>query len=863
MSRSLSSTSRMREIEKNTASKLLRDKITLAGSGLAADALPVYTSAQLAAMSTNDLIDAVTSTDYEGIRALWTFDSNVATVISESNVDVFVARMVTESADLSWNASSIYQILVYLHIAAYHEFWEASVSYSSAMHDDVDSALQGVAASGDFLTAGATLALVRQEWCIAVDVWESMLLVLDDLDALLVRYNNDASLQTNYDETFAIYYLFGGVTRNMANHTADWQNVLSSTFVSETGVFANSTTMDPDAEYLVSWGIYALGRMDELDAPTVSAAHQLLSDAYAAHTPYEYNWLSIVSNLEFFYSSTLSDTTVLDVAQIRVDVEAIAFPNQYSFDGGKLLYYTPLPLTKINDLYDAQQEVESQYRRLSTNLDPVAGDTNQVLHMRIYGSPADYATYQFFLYGLNTNNGGIYIEPWGTFFTYDRAPQESIYTLEELTRHEYVHYLDSRYGIEGNWGAAGTLYDNNRMVWWDEGFAEFIAGSTRDQKVLPRRSLVQNIATDDTRMTIDELIGTTYNNGFKFYRYGGTFFNFLFEGSVARYEIIGNLMKVIRSNDAAAVDAAFAALELDAALQTDFDSYLDQLTADESASARAFWDDVPTAHVSGVSGANSVEILQQIEAQVSVSPGSMLSTTSERFLFQDLVSFSDGGSPPDETYARLTWDAFLDQLLLDLGGRLENFVSATAWFGDIEVAGSNLEATYFLEGPYSITSTLVIDQFAVGNVSPKHFVYDPIPLTVDATTTIGTVVDGFSGSANLYAYEGLGGRQLAIGEGATEWPMFPFNTNAHENRTQVIYTAAEIGEAGILERLALDVAVLPDRVMTNWTIRMQHTTLNAYPTDGSAQWQTGGWTTVFRQNASVTSLGWVWFELDT
>ena len=75
-------------------------------------------------------------------------------------------------------------------------------------------------------------------------------------------------------------------------------------------------------------------------------------------------------------------------------------------------------------------------------LDPVPGDDNENLTLVVYGSPADYQAYQGFLYdGLPTNNGGIYIETMGTLFTYDRTEEESFLTLEELLRHEYVHYL--------------------------------------------------------------------------------------------------------------------------------------------------------------------------------------------------------------------------------------------------------------------------------------------------------------------------------------------------------------------------------------------------------------------------------------
>ncbi|QKQ28339.1 collagenase [Candidatus Reidiella endopervernicosa] len=77
--------------------------------------------------------------------------------------------------------------------------------------------------------------------------------------------------------------------------------------------------------------------------------------------------------------------------------------------------------------------------------------------------PAKYEQYQCYLYGLYTNNGGIYIEQDATFYTYDRTVNDSIYSLEELFRHEYVHYLAARYLIEGDFGSL-PMYEGDRMT---------------------------------------------------------------------------------------------------------------------------------------------------------------------------------------------------------------------------------------------------------------------------------------------------------------------------------------------------------------------------------------------------------------
>lgn len=51
--------------------------------------------------------------------------------------------------------------------------------------------------------------------------------------------------------------------------------------------------------------------------------------------------------------------------------------------------------------------------------------------------------------------------------------EQSIYSLEELFRHEFTHYLQGRYEVQGLWGQ-GEMYQNERLTWFEEGNAEFL-----------------------------------------------------------------------------------------------------------------------------------------------------------------------------------------------------------------------------------------------------------------------------------------------------------------------------------------------------------------------------------------------------
>ena len=133
----------------------------------------------------------------------------------------------------------------------------------------------------------------------------------------------------------------------------------------------------------------------------------------------------------------------------------------------------------------------------------------------------------------------------------------------------------------------------------------------------------------------------------------------------------------------------------------------------------------------------------------------------------------------------------------------------------------------------------------------------PFPVTLRAVDSQGRTVPGFVGPANL------SGPNLSpiIGTGTSGWG-YPLYTFYHDARTQTIYLANELGGAARITALALNVSGLPGQTMNNWTIRMKHTALSSYATNA---WEgpASGWTTVFQQNQTISTTGWVTFLFST
>lgn len=265
------------------------------------------------------------------------------------------------------------------------------------------------------------------------------------------------------------------------------------------------------------------------------------------------------------------------IKESKEELKEKYLPKVYTFDDGNLIIKTGDKVIeeKVQRLYWASKEVAAQYFR-SINRDQALepGNPDDILTIIIYNDPEEYKMNEE-LYGYNTNNGGMYIEGIGTFFTYERTPEQSKFSLEELFRHEFTHYLEGRYVVPGLWGQS-EIYENERLTWYEEGQSEFFAGSTRTQGILPRKSIVGNIVftEESKRYDFKKTLESTYTSGFDFYNYACVAMDFLYH---KYFDVYDRLAGYIMENNISEFDNTVNQLKDNNDLNEEFKNYMQQL----------------------------------------------------------------------------------------------------------------------------------------------------------------------------------------------------------------------------------------------------------------------------------------------
>jgi len=185
------------------------------------------------------------------------------------------------------------------------------------------------------------------------------------------------------------------------------------------------------------------------------------------------------------------------------------------------------------------QEEAYFHQKLETQNLPVDNDLNEDLRMVVFDDYRNYNRYGSRLFGINTNNGGMYIEGDATnpdnqasFYAHEAdwlRPEFAVWNLE----HEYVHYLDGRFDLKGNF----SDYPDT-TVWWSEGLAEYISLKDNNPEALSLISMSGN------NRSLSDVFSTNYSNSSdEIYRWGYLGVRFMFENSMSDIRTIRSLTR--------------------------------------------------------------------------------------------------------------------------------------------------------------------------------------------------------------------------------------------------------------------------------------------------------------------------------
>ncbi|PRD03292.1 collagenase, partial [Bacillus sp. MYb56] len=528
-----------------------------------------YSVTELNRMSDDELIDTLANVSWDQIADLSQFNQETkAFYQNKERIQVIIDELGRRGSTFTKDdTKGIETFVEVLYCGFYLGFNNKEINYLNerSFHDKCLPALKAIAKNPNF-----KLGTNKQDKVVSS---YGKLISNASCDAETVQYaanivkqynDNISTYISDKNKGDALYNLIQAIDNDIQSYgkKADetiWYGKIDG-FINEVSRMALLNQVTTENSWLINNGVYYTGRFGKFHS-NPDKGLEILTQAMRMYPRLSEAYFNAVEQISTNYGGKDYNGNTVDLKKIREEGQKQYLPKTYTFDDGSIVFKTGDKVTeeKVKRLYWAAKEVKAQYHRVIGNDAALeAGKADDVLTIVIYNDPYEYKRNSQ-LYGYDTNNGGIYIEGKGTFFTYERTPQQSSYTLEELFRHEFTHYLQARYEVPGSWGQ-GELYQNERMTWFDEGNAEFFAGSTRTNNVVPRKSVIRGLSSNPAeRYTAERTLFSKYGS-WDFYNYSFALQSYLY---THQFETFDKIQDFIRANDVKNYDAYREALSKD------------------------------------------------------------------------------------------------------------------------------------------------------------------------------------------------------------------------------------------------------------------------------------------------------------
>lgn len=546
-----------------------------------------YTMAQLQAFSYDKLVQVLSTIHWSDIIDLFQWNADALTFYQDQNRVQFLIQELERRGTTYTvtNPNGIETIVEVLRSGFYLGYYHKELIYLNdrKFHDKCLPALKAIATNPAFQLGTAEQNSVVAAYGNLIGNASSNPEIISLAVPILKQFNQNLQDYSKVpSKGKAIYSLLSGIDHDIQNYLYQTDTLPNQSplygkidsFIEEISKIALYGQVNADTGWMINNGIYYTSRLGVLHTMPKKGL-QIITNALQVYPYLSEAYLTAAQQIDERYKGLDYNQNAINYKYLQENGKKYYVPKTYTFDNGSIIVRTGQQVTeeKVQRLYWASKEVQAQFYRVVGSDTPLEqGHRDDILNIVIYNTPEEYRLNRL-LYGYNTNNGGIYIEQDGTFFTYERTQKDSIYSLEELFRHEFTHYLQGRYLIPGLYGE-GKLYKNERLTWFEEGGAEFFAGATRMNQIVPRKTIVQHLAVNPlNRYTLYETIYATYG-GWEFYKYAFVLQFYMYQ---QRWDLFSQLHDIIRSNQVEQYDQYRKELNKNTTFNKAYQNYMQML----------------------------------------------------------------------------------------------------------------------------------------------------------------------------------------------------------------------------------------------------------------------------------------------
>lgn len=452
-----------------------------------AAAVAACTSGQFASLGGQALVTAVTAAPVSCINELFGLTGSVAAnTFSEAKMATIANAFAAVAARYDGtNRDGALQLVLFLRAGYYVQFYDPAVgNYGATLRNAIRPAMDAFAGNANFGRVNDVHGEILSEFVTLIDSSAENARYLPVVKRLLDGYGSGHNayywMLTAVNNAYTV--LFRGHQQDDFRQLVQADPSIIDTLYG----FAdrNFGLLGGGNDYLVSNAGREMARFLQYSGQAKTLARtrvKALIDRSSVTGPTASLWMGLGDMVSYYDAANCSYYGMCD---FRARAEAAALPIRHTCSATLTLRAQAMSASELADTCTIVGGQEGYFHDLlQTGRVPVAGDHNAALEMVVFNSSADYGTYAGAIFGIDTNNGGMYLEGdpsaagnQARFIAYEAEwLQPQRFEIWNLT-HEYIHYLDGRFNMYGDFAAAMS----QPTVWWTEGFAEYMSYSYRN-----------------------------------------------------------------------------------------------------------------------------------------------------------------------------------------------------------------------------------------------------------------------------------------------------------------------------------------------------------------------------------------------
>ena len=481
------------------------------------------------------LVDHILANPSSCIDALYNGDS---TAIAAFQADkMYSVANATAALASSYNPSTateetIGKLYYFLRTGYYVQYYNPSAipAYPSWVKTAVRSALDNLFANPQFYSSSDLHGRNIQDALTLIDSAGENTRYLYVVKQWLSRWNSNTAASWNMRS--AVNSIFTVLFRGHYDDTFVQAATNDSQLIQQLGSFATSDWMlNSDSAFMQENAAAELSRFLQYTNTATSATVD--SEVGKILSRYDMNgtganvWIKAAATVDYY-----GRCAAFNICGFAEQLEQQVLNTSHSCNDSlkfRVQDMTSSQFSQSCSTLVAQENFFHQF--LVTNNQPVADDFNTNLEMAVFDSSDDYGLYAGLFFGIDTNNGGMYLEGnpaqagnQARFIAYEAEWLRPDFQIWNLT-HEMVHYLDGRFNLKGDFADART--DTHKTVWWIEGLAEYVSKKNRNDYAVSLAS--------SRKFTLSQIMSNTYNSGTeRIYHWGYLAVRFMFERQPAK-----------------------------------------------------------------------------------------------------------------------------------------------------------------------------------------------------------------------------------------------------------------------------------------------------------------------------------------